>query len=133
MMLRYLDTYFLGDYVPSSLETSDGIALIQHLVPYLNDPGSTPSDVINGLEDYLDDRNINDDVVFDYAGIGIIMNVVLDSHPYVLGVHNHPTYDEHWVTGYGYYSTNYAIVNDGWGSTNVYINLSYTDYMIYLD
>jgi hypothetical protein len=101
MMLRYLDIYFPSDYVPASLETSDGIALINYLVPYLHDPGS-----------YLS-----------------------NSHPYVLGLHQHPKYSEHWVTGYGYYNatTGYAIVNDGWGSTYVFIDLSYADYMVWLE
>lgn len=135
MMLRYLDIYFPSDYVPASLETSDGIALINYLVPYLHDPGSYLGELWGGIIDYLRSQNINDYVVWDVAVMGLIINVVSNSHPYVLGLHQHPKYSEHWVTGYGYYNatTGYAIVNDGWGSTYVFIDLSYADYMVWLE
>ncbi len=135
MVLRYLDIYFPDDYVPSNLESSTGVALIQYLVPYMNDPGTNPANLFGGLQDYLDDRNIDDFANWDVSGIGLIMNYISASRPFVLGLHNHPTYSEHWVTGYGYShgTTDYAIVNDGWGNTNIYINLSYTDYTVYTE
>lgn len=46
-------------------------------------------------------------------------------------IKGHPTYNNHWVTGYGY-SDNFAIVNNGWGSNGIYINLSYGTSLVYI-
>ena len=131
MFLRYYDIYVNGNYVPSSLESSSGIALIDKLVPYIDGatPGSNPGQLQNGIYNYLKSQGINASVNLAYSSIGAIAGRVGNNEPFVLGLHNHPTYGEHWVTGFGY-SGIYAIANDGWGNI-VYIDSSYTDYIVY--
>ena len=78
---------------------------------------------------------IDSSVHLDYVNTGFIVSTVYNDEPYILGLNNHPTYKDHWVTGYGYMQNSstvfYAIVNDGWGSTGVHLSMDYTDFIIY--
>lgn len=132
MLTRYYDIYVDGRFVPSYLESSDGVALTKHLVPYIDGstPGSTATELRNGLNNYLSDQGVSKRVSTYYSSlINTIKSSVSSDNPYILGLYNHPKYGNHWVTGYGYYdsSDDYALVNDGWGSVNVWIHLYYAD------
>lgn len=51
--------------------------------------------------------------------------------PVILGLLNHPKYNNHWVvaTGYNLNSSGkgHYTVNDGWGNTGISISSNYTD------
>ncbi|OLR56915.1 hypothetical protein BHK98_02765 [Hornefia porci] len=56
------------------------------------------------------------------------------NRPLVVGLTGHKKYGDHWVVGTGYKKIkksgkirSYIIVNDGWGNTNININLKYVD------
>ena len=58
--------------------------------------------------------------------LSVITGLVSNNKPFVLSVYGHPTLGNHFVAGYGYYingSAASAIVNDGHGNRNVYINV----------
>lgn len=137
MMLRWYDLNVNQNYVPSSLESSDGVALIEHLRGYIDgdSPGSTTGDVYNGIISYCSNQGVSHDGGFSVVDISYVVGRV-DTYerPFVLGLNNHPTYHDHWVTGYGYSirsSGDFAIVNDGWGNRGVEINLVGCDYIVW--
>lgn len=136
MFLRYYDIYVNGSYVPLSLQSLDGILLINHLIPYIDgsNPGSLPGQVVSGLTTYLTMQGVNSTVRLEISNPSWIFSCVSNNKPYILGLYNHPTYNNHWVTGYGYSNTGtsyFAIVNDGHGNSEIYINTNYTDFIIY--
>ncbi len=136
MLTRYYDIYVDDRFVPSYLESSDGVALTKHLVPYIdgNEPGSYPSELRSGLNNYLYDQGVSKRVTLYYSSINQIISAVSNDTPFTLAIYSHPTYNNHWVLGYGYYdgsSDDYALVNDGWGSVDVWVHLYYAEYMVY--
>ena len=137
MLLRWYDIYVNGKYVPSNLESSDGIALIKNLRNYIDGskPGSSTGDVYSGIMAYCKKQGVSHDGGYAIVDINYIVGRV-DTYgtPFVLGLHNHPKYSNHWVTGYGYNisgGSNYVTVNDGWGNRGVSINLINCDYIIW--
>lgn len=137
MMLRWYNNNVNGKYVPSNLETSDGVALIKHLKSYIDGstPGSSAGDVFTGIQSYCKKQGVSHAGGFDRITADYIIGRV-DSYkrPYIMGLYNHPTYKDHWVTGYGYRisgGTVYAIVNDGHGKTGVSLNLTNADYIVW--
>lgn len=137
MLLRWYDIYVNGNYVPSSLQSSDGVKLIEHLRSYIDGskPGSTTGDVYSGIISYCSSQGIKHNGGYAIVDISYVVGRV-DTYktPFILGLNHHPTYGNHWVTGYGYNvsgGSNYATVNDGWGSTGVSINLINCDYIIW--
>lgn len=137
MMLRWYDLYVNQNYVPSNLESSNGVNLIIHLRTYIegNTSGSTVGQVYSGIASYCSNRGVSHNVGYAVVDINYIVGRI-DTYgtPFVLGLYNHPTYNNHWVTCYGYSVSggyNFAIVNDGWGSTGININLVNCDYMIW--
>lgn len=137
MMLRWYDIYVNQNYVPSSLESSDGVVLIDHLRGYIegNTSGSTVGEVYGGIVAYCADQGVGYDGSYDVVNVSYVVGRV-DTYgtPFVLGLHNHPKYKNHWVTGYGYSlrsSGDFAIVNDGWGDRDVEINLVGCDYIVW--
>lgn len=138
MFLRYLDIYVNSNYVATSLQTSDGEALIKELVSYIDGwfPGSNANDMKSGLQKYINSRGISHTIVKENYSSSSFKTRINANRPVVVGLENHPTYEDHWVTAYGYYISTtptvaYVIVNDGWGDRGVYINPSYIDYIVY--
>jgi hypothetical protein len=139
MYVRYFDLHFNNKYVPKNLESSNGIKLIKHLVKYVDKGGhgSKLGDLTRGLGKYLDSRGMyNHDVRYTKNIMSGAVGIIHDKKPYILGLHKYPLGSktiEHWCTGKGYIdnsSTDYAIVNDGWGGTR-HINVKYCDYVVY--
>ncbi len=132
MYLAYMDTKN-DNYVATENETSDGIKLIQHLVPFIDGsvPGSTSGELYGGMINYLDTRGINDNLVLENSNDGVFpVSAVVNDKPYVLGLID----PKHWVTGYGYAIQNgvyFALVNDRHGNTREYINFIQTDFVVY--
>ena len=132
MMLRYMDLYVDDDFVPTNIESGNGIALINHLETFINHSshGSSAPQVAFGISDYLSGK-VDYSATYDEVEGYILYGQIADGKPYVIGTFRHPRYGNHWMTGYGY-SGGWAIVNDGWGNSGVYINPSYTTYNIRL-
>lgn len=129
MWLMWYDKYISDDYVPTPFESQTN--LIDSIMPYIEaGKGSYPRHEQDGLYNWLKYVGKNVEINLTYANLGSIMGRVSNNQPYILGITGHPNYKEHWATGYGYYS-NYAIVNDGWGSSGIYIDMKYTDFIIY--
>lgn len=108
------------------------ISLIKTLVPYIDgsSPGSSYSDMVNGLTRYLNTRS----VVFKVEKLTITAgaNKLYDRGlPIIVGTTNDPTYKNHWVVAYGFNSSyglvKYFIVNNGWGQNGININIGYVD------
>lgn len=132
ILLMYYRDHVSSAYVPSNLATSDGVALIKHLIKYIDGatPGANYYDMTSGLTNYLNTRN----VIFRVQRLNIVegANKLYDGKkPIIVGTLNHPTYKDHWVVGYGFNSSyglvNYFIVNNGWGQNGININAGYVD------
>ena len=135
MWLKWYDNYVNNSYVPSSLTSSIGVALIQHLVSYIPS-NSNAGQVSSGIYSYLGTQGISHFPYTDYANETTILSAVNGmGRPYILRIAGHPQYTNHWVTGYGYSQpspgTIFAIVNDGWGSTGIQITMSYAANIVY--
>lgn len=125
MMLRYMDLHFNNNFVPSSLESTNGVTLIQHLATYVQFiTGSSAGTQSSGINAYLQNKvsySTYATYLYDYVTYGSITN----GRPYIVNVNGHPTYGNHAMTAYAY-SDNWPVVNDGWGNTSIYINPGYT-------
>lgn len=138
MWLRYMDIYKSNNYVPSYLESSNGISLIKYLTPYIDGsvPGSTATDLLHGLQEYINQQGINKQLSLYSWNASKFKQAISQNIPVLLDLDKEPTYNEHWVVASGYYvyqspGISFVIVNDGWGSTGVYINPSYIGRFIY--
>lgn len=128
MLLRWYDLYQNNNYVPSSLESANGVVLIEHLRSYIDgdNPGSDPGDVYFGILDYCADQGVSHaGGIENYSDAYVMGRVDTYEIPFLVCTLNHPKYGNHWVTGYGYNYSNgtcYPIVNDGWGNKGIAIN-----------
>lgn len=132
IILAYYYDHVSPVYVPSNLITSDGVALTNYMIPYIDgsSPGSNYNDMVNGLNTYLRQRGV--------LAPAKILNVIQGADrmytnrvPVIAGVTGHPTYEEHWVVAYGFRCNNalisYYIVNNGWGQNGINISPNYLD------
>lgn len=133
ILLMYYHDHVSSAYVPSNLVSADGVSLVKHLVNYIDNDdieGSSYSDVVNGLTRYLSTKN----VISRVQRLDIVNGAsrLYDKKlPIIVGLANHPTYENHWVVGYGLHSVygliDYFIVNNGWGQNGININAEYSD------
>lgn len=136
MWLKWYDNNVNGNYVPASLTSTSGQTLIKHMASYIPAGSGTGGKIAGGIYSYLKTQGINHFPLSEYANEETVTSAVSGQRrPYSLGLVGHPTYGNHWVTGYGYsqlgVGTIYAIVNDGHGGTGVHIVMSYTDYIVH--
>ena len=131
IVLNYYDRYKSPSYVPNSLESSDGIALINALVARMGT--NTNYNVLKkGLSLFIKQYYKPTTVTANtYSWGDRIRTIIGKNYPCILGLTSHPRYGEHWVvvTGYNFTSNNSGTytVNDGWGNVGININSSYTD------
>lgn len=138
MLLRWYDIYSNSRYVPSSLESSDGVALIDHLWNKMKNSsyaGAYSGTVYTEMMNFIGSQGLSHSGGLDgYTNEYVIGRVDSYGTPYILNLLNHPKYSDHFVTGYGYRSNStgfYAIVNDGWGSRGIEINSNYATTIIW--
>lgn len=136
----YIDDYMVLSYY----ETTDGISLIQLLEPHIDGdvPGSNTADLVSGMNWYLRWKGQSGSytAVSDTDVSYLTYRTIIDSgRPAIIDLDAEPTYNEHWVVGYGYElyvradrSYQYYIVNDGHGSNSVYILSDYVGDAVYL-
>jgi hypothetical protein len=151
ILLAYYKKNVDGNYIPSNLYSTNGIALHNLLISIIepNLEGSDYESITNGINTYL---NNQENILFSHSAsylYGLNSGIVFSKfteyisniqQPVILGVTSHPTYEEHWVVGTGYLSITIlglpirvAICNDGWGSQNIRINFAYIDGCVYIN
>lgn len=129
ILLEYYDTYVSDRYIASSLESSDGHLIIDAIYNRMSSPsdGSTYAELSAALNIYLKQyykpHSVN---TVTYGWDSVIKSNINKDRPCILGLTSHPKYHEHWVVVTGY-NTGVYIVNDGWGSVGIRVNVSYTD------
>lgn len=131
IVLNYYDRYKSPSYVPNSLESSDGVALINALVARMG-TSTNYIELKRGLSLYIKKYYKPTTVTANtYSWGDRIRTIIGKNYPCILGLTSHPRYGEHWVvvTGYNFTSHNSGTytVNDGWGNVGININSSYTD------
>jgi hypothetical protein len=132
MMLQYLDNNISDKYVPKNLE-GDEIKFIKKLEEYIH-AKTLAHDVLSGMCNFEDKYGVkNMQASVEKSNLGNVVGCVNDGMPFELSLRKDPKYGYHWVTAYGYKynsKSEYAIVNDGHGSTGVNVNLKYSDVFI---
>lgn len=123
--MRYYHDYVNRNYVPNgSTSESDLISLMQQ---YVGSGGTSTDDLVNGLNRYFSNRNINNSTLSTSSfSFGTIRNKINNSRPVIIDTDGDLTYGEHWIIAHGYFTSpvdgDYVIVNNGWGSNNVWLN-----------
>jgi hypothetical protein len=140
ILLMYFDDYYDESFVKTSLESAN--ALTNHLVNnrYIPDKGTVSTEIKSGIEDYLNDRGLGND--YDVSrrtyNFSSIKQKIKQDKPVLVGTVSHPDFGDHWIIAHAYYEDDfgddYIIVNDGWGSNDVYVanNSTYYDYLVYI-
>lgn len=131
MMLRYMDLYVNGNFVPTHLQSNDGVLLIKHLVPYIDgaSPGSTAGEQSAGINTYLAGK-VNYSTRVDYPYDYIFYASITYGRPFLLNLSGHPTFGYHAVTAYAY-SDGWPVVNTGWSNpSTTYINPGYASWAV---
>lgn len=141
--LAYFADYIDSWVVPSWHMTSTGQSLTELLTPWIHPTdssgnatgGAYAEDVVAGFNTYFRWRGISDRYTAFLGSMTLnntLLNYVVDGGiPVVILISNHPTYADHFVVSHGVVtnsnisSVSQVIVNDGWGSNNVRINISY--------
>ena len=125
--LHYVDNYHTGKD-----------ALIALMQQYVGVGETNYDDLVNGLNWYFKVRGIANSAVKTNGFIfSTVRNKISANRPVIVRTTKPSTYGEHWIIAHGYFESavdgNYIIVNDGWGSNNVWIesNTSTLDGIIY--
>lgn len=139
IIYRYYNDHVNEAYVAKKYETSDGVALIKLLTNKYLGKGTNYDELQNGGSKYLSARKTNTKLtkktgLNSQTVYSTIKKKIQTNRPLVVGLLGHKKYGNHWVVGTGYKKTkksdkirSYIVVNDGWGNTNVNINLKYVD------
>lgn len=93
---------------------------------FVGSGGTTYSNMVKGLNAYLGTRSVTNSVQRTSSfSFSTVKNQINSSRPIIVGTLNHGTFGDHWIIAHGYFESpvdgNYLIVNDGWGSNNVWI------------
>ncbi|ADL08757.1 C39 family peptidase [Thermosediminibacter oceani] len=139
IVMMFYDEAVNDNYVDSNLENEN---LIDFMIPYIDgsEPGSSTSDLTNGLTAYLRVRNFSNTAISTSSySFSTIKTKINNNRPIIIDTDNDPTYNEHWIIAHGYYVhgnniDKYVIVNDGWGNNDVWLEAdrSSLDDMVYL-
>lgn len=142
--LAYFADYIDSWVVPSWHMTSNGQSLTELLTPWIHPTdsagnatgGAYAEDVVDGFNTYFRWRAISDRYTAFFRSASVLNSTLLDyvvdeGIPVVTMINGHPTYGNHFVVSHGVVtnssmtSVSQVIVNDGWGSNNIRISLSY--------
>ena len=122
--MRYYYDYVDSNYVPSGYTSSNN--LISLMQTYVGVGGTTYNDMVSGLNSYFYNYGLTNsstsNIPFSFSDVKAS---IISSRPIIVGTLNHPVYSNHWVIAHGYLESkvdgNYLIINNGWGSNNVWI------------
>ncbi|WP_462271970.1 C39 family peptidase [Methanohalophilus sp.] len=138
--LMYFDDQHDDDFVDSTNEYQGGLLDLIINGGYIPNQDTDTSTVKNGLNDYLEDRNLDDDYSTDsrYSfSFNELKSLINSDKPVIVDTDNHPTYGEHWIIAHGYVELinyKYMIINNGWGGNNINVAVDdYIDDMVYID
>lgn len=144
IVLKYYDLHYSDSWLPSNYTTNGNVQdyLLSNL--YIKNTGTVGYYLVlgdgqfTGLRDYLNDQNITSyEAYYQAYSLGYIHSLIDMGYPVITGILDNPTYGDHWVITHGYLTgydgVAYLIVNDGWGSNNIYIAGSYCDEMVYIN
>lgn len=134
--MRYYNDYV--DYRYVDIECIEEIPLTELMRTYVGYYGTEAFDLTNGLNRYLSSRGVNNRTNYTngFSFLKIKSSINLD-RPAILSIRSHPRYRNHWVVAYGYLDNTangqYVIVNDGWGSINVWLaaDATFMDRIVY--
>lgn len=149
--LRYFDEHHNSNYVPAELDSSTEVELIRALIPYIDGRqaldekqrgGSSPEKLRSGLQRFLRDHGVSDSIYCSNSNrLNRVKERISNNKPFIVDLDRHPTYKEHWVIAHGYVTDSvigssvrkltYIIVNDGWGSNNIYVDMDYVNYLVW--
>lgn len=147
--LMYYDDHIDSNVVPSWISSADntGEYFSTLLKPHVEDinssSGSSTSELQSGANWYFSYRGINS----QYSATALYNSTFssyrsrIDANrPVIVDLNAHPTYNEHWVVGYGYYyqSSGSAercliIANDGWGNNGREISYKYVGDLVFFN
>lgn len=147
--LMYYDDHIDSNVVPSWISNADntGESFSTLLKPHVEDIGSSygssTSELQSGANWYFRYRGISS----QYSATALYNSTFssyksrIDANrPVIVDLNAHPTYNEHWVVGYGYYyqSSGSAercliIANDGWGNNGREISYKYVGDLVFFN
>lgn len=145
ILLAYYNDNGYSGLVSSTHYNSDK-KFTDYLKPHIesldDEQGSTTSDLVSGLNWYLQQKNF-DSKLSAYSksngSFSTYTGKIDGGDPVILDLDAAPTYGEHWVVGYGYdydqfvvQYNQFAIVDDGWGDVDININWKYVNDLVYL-
>lgn len=133
--LMYFHDYINSDYVGQSWVTADGVNFINHLTNNYFGVSTSYWDLRDGINEYYDSLGLDATVksLLYFNVWSQTVSCINNYKPCILLVNGDPTYGDHFVvvTGYFEYADYYYIVNDGHGSTNVYLKTGYEVALVY--
>lgn len=143
LLAYYKDNGYSG--LVSSTHYNNDVSFTNYLVPHIEDlddiSGSYPADVASGLNWYLEQKGYDSKLSAYYSDedFSSYTKKIDAGDPVCLLMNGEPTYNNHWVVGYGYdYDqiiikyNRFAIVDDGWGDIDININWDYIVSLVYL-
>ena len=148
----YYNNYICPGIIPNGVGGSTANSIVHYLLAYIERDGigvgSSTSDVVTGINEfilhhhytstYLGYSATSDDSLSfsEYASF-----IVVEDYPVMLDLDSTSWREiEHWMVGYGYEETiedgnvvsQYYIVCDGWGSSNIYVLPDFIDDGVYI-
>lgn len=149
MFFRYYDEEVNPNYVETAYQ-SGGVSLFPNYLynNYIHG-GTYPDELFAGVQEYVNyQKRIHPNSLQELFALTTYTsakykNYISADRPVIVGVfddssdpNEHNDYENHWVTGYGYYvrrdpNISTIIVNYGDGRTGVHLNPGYLDYLIY--
>lgn len=136
IILMYIDDYYDENVVSTNIESASGLTNYLVNSNYIYNSPASGDDILygeqgsTGLNDYLVDRGY---LYSGYTGFKssyswwLLKNKIDSNKPLMIGTSTtHPTYPSHWIIAHGYCrgydGVPYVIVNNGFGSNNIYVS-----------
>jgi hypothetical protein len=81
-----VDLHIDNRYVPSWLESSDGITLIKYLEPYIQGkiPSSTAGEIASALSNHLERQRLISTIYIEYSNLASITATVAEKKCHIL-------------------------------------------------
>lgn len=145
ILLAWYNDNGYSNLVSSSMYSND-VTFTNYLYPHIeglsSSTGSSTADLVSGLNWYLKTKNFSSKlsaVSLSNGSFSTYTKKIDNNTPVILDLNAEPTYNEHWVVGYGYdYDqvvvkyNEFAICDDGWGHLDININWKYVGDLVYL-
>ncbi len=149
ILIRYYYDYVDRSYI-NNRNLIHGYSNGEQIVSFFNDNyvngGSDYYKLWRGIKNYLRDVGLNTNVFYTQGSTGDsnvysrIKSCTNSGIPTIVGLAAHPTYGYHWTVSTGYKTVkmkyfgikNIVVVNDGWGNSNINVNMNYVDGCMFL-